>query len=186
MINADLDDDKGKWSQMTPLSFCYIEITNCFIFRVINNKNLNLSFNMTNTNLSESEKREIYNKVMENISKKVIKSLNEGEEHSLVPPKPWIVEVEMIDGTGNSRKKKFYLQMDETPIIPKTMKLTDEAIKRIAAKNVYLFDESRLKSNNGGHWRWTIVAEGDNAYLLNNLYKQRNEIDKKIKELLNK
>lgn len=23
MINADLDDDKGKWSQMTPLSFCY-------------------------------------------------------------------------------------------------------------------------------------------------------------------
>ena len=138
-----------------------------------------------NNTLSTDEKKEMYNKIMENISQQVIKSLNESEQ-SILPPKPWMVEVEMIDGTGNSRKKKFYLQMGETPIIPKTMKLTDEAIKRIAAKNVYLFDESRLKSNNGGHWRWTIVAEGDNAYLLNNLYKQRNEIDKKIKELLNK
>lgn len=84
MINADLDDDKGKWSQMTPLSFCYIEITKCFIFRAINNTNLNLSFNMTNTNLSESEKKEIYNKVMENISKKVFKSLFESEDDSQV------------------------------------------------------------------------------------------------------
>jgi len=44
MINADLDDDKRKWSQMTPLSFCYIEITNCFIFGAINNTNLNFKF----------------------------------------------------------------------------------------------------------------------------------------------
>ena len=142
---------------------------------------------MTNTNLSESEKREIYNKVMSNISKKVIKSLNEGEEHSLVPPKPWIVEVEMIDGSGeNFHKKKFYVQMDESPIVPETMKLTDKAIKQIAARNIYLFDVDRLKSNNGGYWRWRIIAEGDNAFELNRLYKQRNEIDKKIKELLNK
>ena len=138
----------------------------------------------------DNKTRALYESIMREVAQTVKCRLNEADEEKvMLPPKPWMLEVEMIGATSdNSTKRKFYVQMDECPIVSGTKKLTDAAIDYVFRhfSKVLGFDsKKRIAYNNGGYWRWRIIAEGDNAFKMNMLLKKRAEIDKQLRELQN-